>query len=64
MTFVIRRSAASNDGLEGTLLPAISAAPEIPSMIPPGALTDLPSLEPSASDLRAGMARQPAASTS
>ncbi len=51
------------DGLEGTLLPAISAAPEIPSVIPPGAVTNLPSLEPSASDLRAGAAQQPAAST-
>jgi hypothetical protein len=53
----------SFDGLEGTLLPAIPVAPEIPSVIPPGELTNLPGLEPSDSDLRAGAARQPAAST-
>jgi predicted SnoaL-like aldol condensation-catalyzing enzyme len=52
------------DGLEGTLPPAISAAPEIPSVIPPGALTNLPGLEPSDSDLRVAAARQPAASAS
>jgi len=48
-------------GLEGTRLPAIPAAPQIPSVIPSGALTNLPGLEPSASDLGVG-ARQPAAS--
>ena len=52
------------DGLEGRLPPAISAAPEIPSVIPPGALTNLPRLEPSPSDLRVGAARQPTASAS
>jgi predicted SnoaL-like aldol condensation-catalyzing enzyme len=51
-------------GSVGTLLPAIPAAPDIPSVIPPGALANLPKLEPSASDLRAGAARQPAASAS
>jgi predicted SnoaL-like aldol condensation-catalyzing enzyme len=51
------------DDLEGTRLPTIPAAPEMPSMIPPGALTSLPKLEPSASDLRAGAAQQPTAST-
>jgi len=51
------------DGLEGTLPPAIPLAPEMPSTIPPGALTSLPKLEPSASDLRTGAAQQPTAST-
>jgi predicted SnoaL-like aldol condensation-catalyzing enzyme len=51
-------------GIGGTLLPAIPAAPQIPSVIPPSALTKLPKLEPSASDLRAGAAREPAASAS
>ena len=50
------------DGLEGTRLPAIPAAPEIPSVVPSGALANLPGLEPSDSDLRVGAARQPAAS--
>ena len=54
----------SFDGLGGTVLPAIPAAPEIPSVIPPGALTNLPRLEPSPSDLRVGAAGQPAASAS
>jgi predicted SnoaL-like aldol condensation-catalyzing enzyme len=45
------------DGLEGTLPPAIPVAPEIPSVIPPGELTSLPVLEPSASDLRTDAAR-------
>jgi len=49
-------------GLGGTRLPAIPAAPQIPSVIPSGALTNLPGLEPSASDLGVGAARQPAAS--
>jgi len=52
------------DRLEGTRLPAIPAAPAIPSLIPSGALTNLPRLEPSASDLRVGAARQLAASAS
>jgi predicted SnoaL-like aldol condensation-catalyzing enzyme len=52
------------DGLEGTRLPAIPAAPEIPSVIPSGALTNLPRLEPSLSDLRVAAAQQPAASAS
>jgi len=52
------------DGLKGTRPPAIPAAPAIPSVIPSGALTNLPGLEPSASDLRAGAARQPAAPAS
>jgi predicted SnoaL-like aldol condensation-catalyzing enzyme len=52
------------DGLEGTRLPAIPAAPEISSVIPSGALTNLPGLEPSVSDLCVGAARQPAASAS
>ena len=52
------------DGLEGTRLPAIPAAPEISSVIPPSALTNLPGLEPSPPDLRVGAAQQPAASAS
>jgi predicted SnoaL-like aldol condensation-catalyzing enzyme len=35
------------DGLGSTLLPALPPAPEIPSVIPPGALANLPGLEPS-----------------
>jgi predicted SnoaL-like aldol condensation-catalyzing enzyme len=50
----------SFDGLRSTLLPAIPAAPEIPSVIPPSALANLPGLEPSASTLQASAARQPA----
>lgn len=50
--------------LEGTSLPAIAAAPEIPSVIPSGALANLPALEPSPSDLRVSAARQAAASGS
>jgi predicted SnoaL-like aldol condensation-catalyzing enzyme len=50
------------DGLEGPPLPAIPPAPEMPSVIPSGALAHLPGLEPSPSSLRVGAARQPAAS--
>jgi predicted SnoaL-like aldol condensation-catalyzing enzyme len=52
------------DGLEGARLPTIPAAPEIPSVIPSGALANLPALEPSLSDLGVGAARQPAAPAS
>lgn len=52
------------DGLEGRRVPTIPAAPAIPSVIPSGALANLPGLEPSASDLCVGGARQPAASAS
>jgi predicted SnoaL-like aldol condensation-catalyzing enzyme len=41
-------------GLEGTRLPVIPAAPAIPSAIPSAALTNLPDLEPSPSDLGDG----------
>jgi len=51
-------------GLEGARLPAIPAAPEIPSVIPSGALANLPALEPSLSALAVGAARQPAPSAS
>jgi predicted SnoaL-like aldol condensation-catalyzing enzyme len=52
------------DGLKGARLQAIPAAAEIPSVIPSAALTNLPGLEPSFSDLRVGAARQHAASAS
>jgi predicted SnoaL-like aldol condensation-catalyzing enzyme len=45
------------DGLEGTRLPAIPAAPALPSVIPSAALTNLPELEPSPSDLGVGGGR-------
>ena len=41
-------------GLEGTRLPVIPAAPAMPSAIPSAALTNLPALEPSPSDLGDG----------
>ncbi len=50
------------DGLGSGLVPAIPAAPEIPSVIPPSALANLPGLEPSASTLQASAARRAAES--
>jgi predicted ester cyclase len=50
------------DGPGSTRLPAIPAAPEIPSVIPSAALAGLPMLEPLPSELGVGAARQPAPS--
>ncbi len=51
------------DGLGGTVDSAVPPAPELPSVIPPSALSNLPRLEPPDSDLRASAAQRLATPT-